>query len=55
MATKHTKWSQNKLNDRKNRPNGQHLPLQDLPKCTQIGILGLKICHLATLEKGLSS
>jgi hypothetical protein len=35
------------------RPNShiiyQHLPLQDLPKFTQIGILGLKICHLATL------
>jgi hypothetical protein len=36
-----------------NGPNGhkiyQHLPLQDLPKVTQIGILGLKINHLATL------
>jgi hypothetical protein len=27
----------------------QHLPLQDPPKFTQIGIFGLKICHLATL------
>jgi hypothetical protein len=26
----------------------QHLPLQDLPKITQIGIFGLKIYHLAT-------
>jgi hypothetical protein len=36
-----------------NRPSGhkiyQHLPLQDPPKFTQIGILGLKIYHLATL------
>jgi hypothetical protein len=50
-----TKWSQN-------IPNGckidqmakkciyhQHLPLQDSPKFTQIGISGLKIYHLATL------
>jgi hypothetical protein len=27
----------------------QYLPLQDPPKCTQIGIFGLKINHLATL------
>jgi hypothetical protein len=27
----------------------QHLPLQDPPKFTQIGILGLKIYHLASL------
>jgi hypothetical protein len=27
----------------------QYLPLQDLPKCTQIVIFGLKINHLATL------
>jgi hypothetical protein len=26
--------------------------LQDPPKFTQIGIFGLKICHLATLEYG---
>jgi hypothetical protein len=26
-----------------------HLPLQDFPKITQIGIFGLKIYHLATL------
>jgi hypothetical protein len=35
------------------RPNSnkidQHLPPQDPPKFTQIGISGLKICHLATL------
>jgi hypothetical protein len=27
----------------------KYLLLQDLPKFTQIGIFGLKICHLATL------
>jgi hypothetical protein len=27
----------------------QHLPLQDPPKFTQIGIFGWKICRLATL------
>jgi hypothetical protein len=35
------------------RPNGhkiyQHLALQDPTKVTQIGIFGLKICHVATL------
>jgi hypothetical protein len=29
----------------------QHLPLPDPPKFTQIGIFGLKINHLATLER----
>jgi hypothetical protein len=29
----------------------QHLRLQDAPKFTQIGVLGLKICHLATLHQ----
>jgi hypothetical protein len=37
-----------------NRPNVhkiyQHLPLQEPPKFTQIGISGLKINHLATLS-----
>jgi hypothetical protein len=46
MATKYIKWPQN-------IPNGhkiyQRLPLQDSPKLIQIGIFGLKICHLATL------
>jgi hypothetical protein len=28
----------------------KHLPLQDLPKFTQIWIFGLKICHLARLR-----
>jgi hypothetical protein len=36
-----------------NWPNGhkiyRHLPLQDPPKFTQIGVWGLKIYHLATL------
>jgi hypothetical protein len=27
----------------------QHLPLEDPPKFTQIGIFGWKTCHLATL------
>jgi hypothetical protein len=59
MATKYTKWSQNMPNGRKidhivkNIPNSrkisQHLPFQDPPKLTQIGIFGLKIHHLATL------
>jgi hypothetical protein len=35
------------------RPNGhkiyQHLPLQGLPKCTQIWIFGLKVYRLAAL------
>jgi hypothetical protein len=52
MATKYTKWSQN-------IPNGhkvyQHLPLQDPLKFGHIGILGLKICHLATLEQSESA
>jgi hypothetical protein len=48
IDTKYTKWPQKK-------PNGhkiyQHLPFQDPPKFKfiQIGIFGLKICHLATL------
>jgi hypothetical protein len=46
IAIKYTKWP-------KNRPNGhkiyQHLPLQDPPKFTLIGIFGLKTNHLATL------
>jgi hypothetical protein len=41
-----TKWTQY-------IPNGhnfyQHFPFQGLPKCTQIGFIGLKIYHLATL------
>jgi hypothetical protein len=41
MATKYTKRPQNKPIAR---------PLQDLLKITQIGIFGLKIYHLATLQ-----
>jgi hypothetical protein len=40
-------------------PNGrkidQHLPLQDPLKFTQIGIVGLKIYHLATWGRGIAS
>jgi hypothetical protein len=54
ITIKYTKWPQN-------IPNGrtidqiavkyvdQYLQLQEPPKFTQIGIFGLKICHLATL------
>jgi hypothetical protein len=48
MARKYTRWP-------KNRPNCheiyQHLPLQDPPKFTQIGIFGLKTNHLAFLTR----
>jgi hypothetical protein len=41
------------------RPNGnvlyQHLRLQDPPKFTQIGIFGLKMCHLANLSRKVVS
>jgi hypothetical protein len=46
MATKYTKWQQNIPNNHKIY---KHLPLQDPPKFTQIGIFSLKIGHLATL------
>jgi hypothetical protein len=46
MATTYTKWPQHIPNGRK---IDQHLPLQDPQKFTQIGIFGLKLCHLATL------
>jgi hypothetical protein len=50
----HTKPGQIYQNGSKKRPNGhkiyQHLPLQDTPKFTHIGIFGLKIYHLATLR-----
>jgi hypothetical protein len=45
MATEYTKLPEV-------GPNGHkiyHLPLKVPPKFTQIGIFGLKICHLATL------
>jgi hypothetical protein len=47
MAIEKIKWP-------KNRPNthkiNHHLLLKDPPKCTQIWIFVLKICHLATLD-----
>jgi hypothetical protein len=48
-------WQKNVPNGRKiGRPNShiiyQHLPLQDPSKFTQIGIFGLDMCHLATLD-----
>jgi hypothetical protein len=49
MATKFTKWPLNRPND---HVKYQHLPLQDPPKFTQIGIFGFKICRLATLLQG---
>jgi hypothetical protein len=54
ITAKYTKWQQNISNGRKiPRPNVhkiyQHLPLQGSPKFTQIRIVGLKKCHLATL------
>jgi hypothetical protein len=49
MAIKYTKWA-------KSIPNGhkryQHFPVQGPPKFAQIGIFGLKINHLATLDEG---
>jgi hypothetical protein len=48
MATSYPKCPQN-------RPNGHkiyhHLHLRDTPKFTQMGILGLKKSHLATLSR----
>jgi hypothetical protein len=49
ITTNYTKWP-------KNRPNGhkiyQHVPKQDPPKFTQIGIFVLKTNHLANLVEG---
>jgi hypothetical protein len=42
QSIRYTEWPQN-------RPNVQHLSLQDPPKFTQIGIFGMKVYHLATL------
>jgi hypothetical protein len=33
-----------------NRPNVQHIPLQDPTKFTKLGNFGLKIYHLATMN-----
>jgi hypothetical protein len=55
MSTKYTEWRWNTPNDRKTDKMAvkiyQHFPLQDPPKFTQIEIFGLKICHLATLQR----
>jgi hypothetical protein len=46
MTKKCTKWPQNIPQGRKNRPDDhtiyQHLPLQDPPKFTKIGIFGFE-------------
>jgi hypothetical protein len=71
MATINTKWPQNTYTKlQQNIPNGhklyqmatkytnkkdQHLPLQDPTKFTQIGIFGLKMCHMATLTSFIST
>jgi hypothetical protein len=47
MATKYTKLSQNIPNGHKTY---QHLPVQDPPKFTPIGIFGLRANHPATLD-----
>jgi hypothetical protein len=57
MATKYTKWLQNKPNGYKINQTAikytyEHLLLQDPPKFTQIVIFGLTIHHLATLNSG---
>jgi hypothetical protein len=51
MATKYTKWPQNipKKDQMVIEYIYQHLQLDEPPNFTQIGIFGLKICHLATL------
>jgi hypothetical protein len=56
MTTKCTKWTQNvavgRKIDRMVIKQYQHLQFQDLTKFTQIGIFGLKKCHLATRRSG---
>jgi hypothetical protein len=48
LAIKYKKWPQT-------TPKGhkiyQHFPFRGTPKCTQIGLFGLKVNHLATLIK----
>jgi hypothetical protein len=48
MAINYAKWPANLPNSHQ---MDQHLPLQDTPKFTQLGIFGLKVpmYHLATL------
>jgi hypothetical protein len=47
-ALYYTKWSQSIPNDHKNT---KHFPFKGPPKYTKIGIFGLKIKHLATLDQ----
>jgi hypothetical protein len=47
MAMRYTKWLSNITNGHK---INQHCPFQGPPIQTQIGIFGLKIYHLATLN-----
>jgi hypothetical protein len=49
MVVKFSKWPYNKPNVAGKMH--QQLPLLDPPIFTQIGILGLKIYHLATLQR----
>jgi hypothetical protein len=49
ITTKCTKWSKNFKNRLNVNKIHQQLPLQDLPKFTQITIFGLKINYLSTL------
>jgi hypothetical protein len=54
MTTTYTKWPLNvpfgRIYVDKMVIKYQHLPLQGLPKLSEIGIFGLKVYHLATLE-----
>jgi hypothetical protein len=51
MTSKCTKWPESTPFGREiDKMDLEDRLLQDLPKFTQIWILGLKICHLATLE-----
>jgi hypothetical protein len=44
-TTKYTKWPRIQQ-----KAGKLAIPLQDPPKFTKIGIIGLKICHLAILQ-----
>jgi hypothetical protein len=49
MATKYTNWPYNITNGSEIDQTAIKFSLQDTPKITQIGSLGSKIYHLATL------
>jgi hypothetical protein len=56
ITINYTKWPQNTPNCRKIDQmviKYTNIRLQDPPKCTHIGIFGLKICHLATLVEAI--